>query len=605
MSTKIKSHRIDDKAIQNKHLADEFSLSEGSRVVLNHATHDNANDLSHDQYLILTQGGNGDIYHYHTGGSGGAEGIYTHAQIDASLLKIMMQLNSIKYGIEHSIMDLFDNDSGVDYGVPAPTVDTSKLTVTTDVTTLTPNTIYQYEASIKVKDGWTNLSASAKLITPVADSLYRKAQLTFRMPADYVVKAIKIFRTKSSSDFAFLGERSYTTLYSPEGFIYELIPKEGSNMETTALRLSVLGTSTDSLKDISDVAYGGKWIGPNVKNVLYQGAGIKVVYGFSNLDTTNKPGQLTLQWNSNIAYIPLDYIVEYSKTLNPNISLDSQWAPISDLRILDDFTATAMITDGAITNGTVVNNTRITNKFSFKPIPGCTGIRVRILRQISGVNLAGLYVYHLGASVGQKIYDDLGKNYNITPYKTMVIEVDSNGLMAENLNIGLIGAVDSGVVTAQTNAFSHTANNTTQGVNLNRTIREEVYVGAMNYNGFNKIKLAWNSNTANNKISNVTIALSNNGLDSPIITMPQTLKRVTFNNGQLNSAGVASTTISSDWIQLDFPVGNFVSFIVTYTIEIGLVYWHSQGNRYSWYKDGNVGGDMYNTDGAGFIGTTK
>jgi len=599
MSTKIMGHRIGEKQIKNNHMADDFRVSEGDKVLLNFPSHSNANDLTALQRQILTQGGLADSLHYHSGGGGGEEGIYTHPQIDAAILSLTMEMNSQKYGLDNAIVDRFDDSLGVFRGISRPVIDSvTEITSTTDVNTLTASRTYYYKAAIKWRDCLTDASAPIRFTTSdVGIAPYRKAQVQMELPSDN--KGLKIWRAVTDLINQDIFLELYKSIYSPESMRFEIVPGavSGHPNGKSALVINYNGVVNDVMRDLVSSVNGGVMIGTTIGSVQNMINGDTVVkYGVRFPSNTYSISQINLNWNSNPAYVPQDYKIEYATIPNPNIDIDTDWMPIRDLQLVIDDGMIQNGTNGTIDGEYIINNTVVANKFCFGTIPNPSGIRVTILRVLSGVRLDAFVAYYMGYSNGFKVVHSLDQSrVDLTGMKTMIIDIKAD-INHDRFTVGIVDAAYVAAITNQTTIYSSNNNNTSFGASLTTTYRSRSYMDSANQNrvGFNKVRVRI-SVAANTRISNITIGFDNSATSA--ISLPQTIRYVTFNGGLTTPTFVSAGLYWSDWIGLEFPNATFTYAIMSCICEQGTVYeYGANGNMYTYSS--TVANASWDTSGA-------
>lgn len=376
MGTKIKSHRIGDEAVLLKHLSKSIRIPE-SLLSLNYKTHSNEADLEVGQKNILTQGGNADTLHYHTGGGGGRQGIYTNEERDAQLLKLSMMVNADIFGLDKAIVDNFNDDSGIYKGyrhAKAPT-----LTNITDDTTYTGslkgNQEYSYGISYKNQYGQTNVVNVGSIITANAVNNAVNIELN-DVPSDN--KGLSIYRTDGSMEISLKDEEDgrwvnpfcmpYNTLASDKttglsstAFTFEYCREEYPQYITYAMPLA----------PGSPVALGST---PSV-NVPFD-------YFLVNINRTS-PYELEILWDRTDAFAPRDYEVYYTTDKQITDFEKANWQKFSILekQHVGYNIPARCATDGTIVDSyKIVNNTRPENKFYINPVEGITYLRIRVLR---------------------------------------------------------------------------------------------------------------------------------------------------------------------------------------------------------------------------------
>lgn len=425
--TKIKGHRIDEGSIELKHLKSDFKLPE-SKMNLNHPTHDNSGDITLAQKIVLTNGGNADLLHYHTGGGGGPQGIYTNEQRDAQLLKLSMLLSSTVYGMEKSFKELFDNDNDVYYGLPTsvPPILTNILDDPNVNGTLLPNQVYTYGISYKNINGETNVLYKEHIQTGNGTVNAIKVKLT-NVPKNI---GIKMFRTDEDVEQIVTqneDQNEWNNNQRANAFITRVDKTDG---------LSSLAISIDNVSGSNPPTYAANNIAYSIgKTVLSIGKALStVVYDetpeyFIQINNKGKTERIDLVWDINPANVPIDYELYYTTTPVAYNARTMEWQKFDSLSKLTDYKGVVLpiSTNGTITdNCKIASNNESQNVFKFTPVQDITAIYVKVTKQVSHCNLNDVRLWTVDGLANKVIYKTFYTPQDFSNYNTLKFDMKSN-----------------------------------------------------------------------------------------------------------------------------------------------------------------------------------
>lgn len=601
MSTKIRGHRIEEKSISVKHITDDFSLSEIKGVKLNYPTHDNKHDLNEEQYNVITQGGNADSYHNHTGGGGGANGIYTNVQRDVAILKIMMELNGLKNGLPKAIMDTFTDTKDIDYGVMPPSITNITSEVYTDQsvsTSLEPNMAYYYYVQTKNKGGWTTVCSPFKVTTPAADITNKiKNNINVVLPKNS--KGIKIFRQKGELDYVYEEFTSSSTI-SPDGSLYEIVPANNYNTAHNSIKFEQndrLEPNVDILNSINSPISRGLNLYDLYENVQLDSA----VYCFLAPKNNRSVNILKLVWSGNSLFVPISYEVYYTEYAFAGINELEKWKPLSTISNMYYVNPLEHNTDGVINGHRVTGNTKRINNFIFEPISEMKGIKIVCKEIKSGVQMALINVLTNDSHTSPSVIHKLNVPVDLSKYNTAMFDMMTFGNPHENsIGLDFFSRSEDSTYQAydQLYLYNSAPNNSNIAAIPNRTIRDSIYIGTRSDGDYDKIRISFKRLSGVVILKHVTVTVAN-GIDQIVFDYPETLTSVTFNGGKDYYEGT-DAGIDSDFVDFKFPKDKtYDTIIVSYVLEQGNIYIHVNGNTCQWYKDGRPGVDSY-ISGSGF-----
>lgn len=582
--SQIKGHRIAKRAVTTEHLHQDFKLKE-EKMELNHPTHDNSGDLTEAQKNTLTQMGNADTLHYHTGGGGGPQGIYTNEERDIQLLKLSMLLNATKYGMDKSVKDVFDDDSSVDYGIkPASTPMVTNLT--DDHTyggSLSPLQSYSYGVVYKTKYGKTNMINSESITTKNGGTNAVKITLD-AVPAEN--KGFEIYRCDGKSEKTIVENEVLEEWDNP--FNLEMaLESTDKTSGLSSTKVSVRGYTNASGTQAyvsSNIAYGvGKRVNSqseSLNSVLTKEVPFTYLVQIMNRGDVTR---LDLVWDKNPSNIPMDYELYYTTDFIGAGIENITWSKFNNLSKVKNMynVPLSISTDGSIANNSYIKgNTRPQNVFLFKRITDITCIKVVIKKVVQSCNLTDIRLFTEDNSSLEFITKDFGTPQTFSEFNTLKLDVKSNG-NHNNMKIGFLKNTE--VVTGAVTDWNQVPNTSISLTGKTLRCRVRSGQGAINRSSYDRIRIAIRP-VANQylKLENTYLMIDTRGhahddsiLDSDC---PEVVVPITWNNGlPYYEATPNGSVIYSDWVHIDFPNKNFQPYIVNFSIVSGgLQYYNNQ-----------------------------
>lgn len=480
MSTKIKGHRIDDAAIKLKHIDSTIKIPE-RMLNLNFSTHSNAGDLTVAQKNTLTQAGNADALHYHTGGGGGPQGIYTNQERDAQILKLWMQSNSSIFGLDKALLENFNDDSSIYRGMPSAKA--PLLTCLTDDSqypgSLQSNQEYSYGISYKNNYGQTNVMSIASIRT--GDGFTNAIRLEATDIPDGNT-GLSVYRTRGTTEMLLVEEGS-DKWENPHGLRYEEYA-----VDKTAGFTSTAFTWDASENSFSPyLAYNLQTV-PDVSLSLNTTPNVNPPFDYYLISSTREAVQrIEVLWDIIPSYAPRDYEIYYTTDTQIVDFETANWLKFESLakQEIDFLVPQQTATDGTIEGSyRIVNNTTPENKFNVAPTSGITYIRIRVTRidnlcRLTRVNLLGpekshrRFAYLDTRGIDLTSFNTLKFDYKTTGH-SIPFQVES---MRESESVGNV--VNLYNITPA--SFSATQNEVRDGHILARIYRSSV-LNSINYN---------------------------------------------------------------------------------------------------------------------------
>lgn len=601
-ATQIKGHRIGDKQIEQKHLHDSFILPE-DRLKLNHPTHSDAGDLTVAQKNTLTQMGNGDSLHYHTGGGGGPQGIYTNAERDVQLLKLSMLVSATKWGMDKSVKDLFDDDASIYYGF-RNAISPTLINITDDPSIgglLPANTSFTYGIAFKTQYGETEVSNTTVITTGSGTNNSIKISIDEAPTGN---KGMKLFRSSGNVERVIVENENINEWVNP----YNLDVALNGTDKTAGLssfKVSTKGFTNANgsiIRNSSNIAYG---VGRRVLNDGQQ-LNVQILQNppFEYLIQINNKAiaaRLDIIWDSNPSQIPLSYEVYYTTDYIPTDITSVKWNKFERLsKFRTAFNSILSIsTDGdIIDNYKVTNNTRSQNIFSFKAVANITAIKIKVINVQSKCQLNDIRLFTETNSTNLSIFKDFNGPQDFREFKTLKIDVKSNARHKDNLKIAF--EKSSEVISNTANDISY---NSTTSMNLTgNTIRTRYGSGSWNRYGYDRVRIQLSPEPNQYlKLENIFIHIDNKsghlhsttgydiGIDAVVVP-------VTFNNGLSYYDGVPTGPIYSDWLPIQFPNISFNSYVVSMRVVTGTLkyYNYTYTETYSTSTNGYEGDLIWN-----------
>lgn len=582
--TQLKGHRIGEKQIEQKHLHDSFILPE-DRLKLNYPTHDNVGDLTAAQKNTLTQMGNGDSLHYHTGGGGGPQGIYTNAERDVQLLKLSMLVNATKWGMDKSVKDLFDDDASIYYGL-RNAISPTLVNITDDPSIgglLPANTSYTYGVAFKTLYGETAVSNTTVITTGSGTNNAIKISID---EAPVGNKGMKLFRSTGDVEQVIVENENITEWNNP----YNLDVSLNGTDKTAGLssfKVSTKGFTNANggvIRNSSNIAYGvGRRVlndGQQLSTQILKNPPFEYLIQINNKAVA---ARLDIIWDSNPSQIPLSYEVYYTTDYIPTDITSVNWNKFERLsKFRTAFNVPLSIsTDGDIVdNYKITSNTRSQNIFSFKAVANITAIKIKVINVQSKCQLNDVRLFTETNSTNLSIFKDFNGPQDFRAFKTLKLDMKSNARHKDNLKIAFEKSTESIGSTVADIPYSCTQ----AAVNLTGySVRCRSNQGnSFNRYGYDRIRIQLNPEPNQYlRLENIYIHVdlqsghihSSAGYD--ITGVDTVVIPVTFNNGLSYYDGTPTGAIYSDWIPVQFPNITFNSYIVTFRVITGSLKWYS------------------------------
>lgn len=603
MSTKIKGHRISDKAIGKQHLTDDFNIQEGdSELTLTHPTHSNMYDLNAAQYAIMTQGGNAESLHYHPGGEGGAAGIYTHKQIDKAILEINMKLNAFALRLENSLTDYLDDFSDIDFGIPAPILESIVEIETADVITgIIPERRYEYRA-VAFKGVDNTEPSSVYGITTTAETVGSGKTVELKFNVDSESTGIKIWRSKMTSPIKEILILAGSNLVPDNKVEYEVFPTTDPGNEGLMLNIPYIAYLADyASTELSSESNGAFKVGAEInkqytdEEILEEPDG-RLMYGYYNQGPQADAERVWLVFDGNPALTPTDFVLQCTTSADPDILRDEDWESVEGAVYVNDSYGVDL---GPLTPAGVASE----NKSAFIYIEflpkKVTGMRLIITGTLGGVKLKRFDVYSFNGTLnGRGVNHELPASMDISALKTLLVNVEA---LEDHNKFGLKliddEIVEDVVYTKNDYAYTHT----NVGASENRHYRTHFYFGSFDGSKYSKMRIGFHKATSwDTELEDVSVGFTN-GTNRADIDFPSTFRRVTFNGGNPRAENTLDqSTIWSDWIDISMP-SSVLAYNVTFKITKGNLYGYNHGNSYTWYKDNTPGAQYDLNNDVGWV----
>lgn len=422
MATKIKGHRIEDGSIELKHFDPLIQIPE-SKLALNYPTHSNAGDLTVSQKNTMTLGGNADHLHYHTGGGGGPQGIYTNEERDAQLLKLSMLVNADVFGLDKALVENFNDDSGIYRGYPS--AKSPLLESMTDNASypgsLQQQKEYTYGVSYKNRYGQTSVYNAASCMTGTGFTNAMRIQLD-DVPIDN--QGLSIYRTEGSTEMNLLDEKE-DKWENPFGMLQESYTSDKTS-----------GFSAMSFTHENSVNAPVEYVTEGLPTVSGKGIALNATPNqevpfdyFLIASSRTSAYSLEILWDVIPSYAPRDYEVYYTKDTQVIDFENANWIKFDKLIPHSaEYKAPACFATNGTVEGSyrVVNNTTPENKFYINPVEGITYLRIRVTRidnlcRLRKVNLVGAERSH-----NRHFYLDTS-SIDFTPFNTIKFDYKTTG----------------------------------------------------------------------------------------------------------------------------------------------------------------------------------
>lgn len=420
--TQIKGHRIGDEQIELKHLHSDIKIPE-KNLDLKYATHSNAGDLTVEQKNVMTMGGNADSLHYHTGGGGGPQGIYTNEERDAQLLKLAMLVNANVFGLDKAMVDNFDDDSSIYRGyksAKSPTL--SALTNNLQYPgTLKQNTEYTYGVSYKNKYGQTNVINVASCLTESGLTNAIRMQMD-DVPSDN--EGISIYRTEGSTELLFMDD-------SNDRWVNQvgLMQEEYAVDKTIGLTATAI-THENSIDAAVEYVSENMGVVSGVSQPLNTQVNANVPFDFYLISKARTPAySLEILWSAIPSFAPRDYEVYYTTDTQVADFEKANWQKFTKLEphYVGYNVKACFGTNGTIEdNYRVTNNTLPENKFYINPVEGITYIRIKVTRIDNLCKLVRVNMVGAERSHNRPFFINMD-GIDLTPYNTIKFDYKTSG----------------------------------------------------------------------------------------------------------------------------------------------------------------------------------
>jgi hypothetical protein len=595
-ASQIKGHRIAERQIENKHLHENFKLPE-EKLVLNYKTHDNSGDLTVAQKNTLTQMGNADGLHFHTGGGGGPQGIYTNEERDVQLLKLAMLINATKYGMDKSVQDGLDNDDDIDYGIkPAAAPVLSNITDGPELGTLKANATYSYGVAFKTKYGKTNVTNGAAITTNNGANNSVQLNIVDVPPQN---TGMEVYRCEGTIEKLIVENEKVSEWDNPNNYEMNV---EGSDKTSGygSVKVNLKGYNTNgtvSYPSVNIASGVGKRVisaGEALNTVLTKSTPIYYYIGVNNKGVCNR---LDLVWGRAPSNVPLDYEVYYTTDTIINDVDAVNWNKFERLvKVRGSYgNALNVSTDGQITdNYKVTNNTRPYNNFLFKSVPNITAIKIVVTKVQQNCSLDDLRLWTENNSALGAINKDFGTPQAFSAYGTLKMDVKSN-LSHSNIKTQLLKGTEAVTNTVSEWSLGSTANYALTGNTLRCRVGDSTYRNR--YGTYDRIRVAIRVPAgAYVKFENVFLHVDGRSHDHQMSycdpDTPETVVPLTFNGNNYyeGTPTSANNLIWSDWVPIKFPNKNVYAYYVTLTVVSGGLMYNTNTYSYTWYSNNNVQG---------------
>lgn len=592
-NTKLKGHRIAEKALEDKHFKDDVVFEEGGRVALNFPTHSNEADLTLDEKNTLTQLGNADSLHYHTGGGGGPQGIYTNEERDAQLLRLNLLVNSSRYGIDRSVRDSLENDDTIDYGIysaPAP-----HCIAAEGEGVLPSETEYTYAVAYCNKYGSTNITASTTVKT--GTGLNNAVYLTLRdVPAENT--GFEVYRTTDKVSIV-VGEFDVYNRFINNEYIRFYLDNGDKTSGLSSLNLRVKGVE-DNREYYSpmDLLYGNNKIvsqsGEQLNTIIYKQA----PYSFTifNMNRRKTVNRLDLIWGPEINLVPSEYEVYYTDDENAVQGSSIQWKRLSTLTKRIDYRnrETNMSTDGDIVDNIVSNNSRAHNSFYLGGLLNVSAIRIVVKDAPENVRLYAVRAFSEQQGDYRKLIYKFDNPIDINDYESLSFDIKSNG-DNRKLLIALSNSEDSDV----TNVTKIVNYNYQSSLHGQQYTTYRAYINTAwgsNYDKYDKMRIGIRAESDQYiEFDNVHMLIGSTATSSYYSFRGMVNVPVTF-NGSYEYKGVAPSDglIWSDWFECPWSSSNYNNYSTSKGFTTSL---YLKAGRLSCYGSGTT---YYSKDMVGY-----
>ena len=589
MGTKIKSHRIENNAIEKRHIKNDVKFTENEDLTLNFPTHDNSNDLSLEQNQILTQGGNADTLHYHSGGGGGAAGILTNPEVDKAIMDLMLRVNAVETGMDNVILDQLDDIRDLDHGYNSPIISFVQLEDGTSLeNSLLEGDRLGYRLLTKIDGGHTNTSSDYFInITP--GYTFPTALLFLTLPPEN--EGYQLYRRKVSSMEYNAKFNDITNISSKEEIDFEIVPSDYFS-QNDFLRIDARENNIRSINSHNNIFENQSNVYMNFGEFIVPEnyTGDNTIIALKTNSTINKINKILIDFNDNELDIARDFIIEFATVSNPNIYDDSVWNQLTNIR------KTNFMEDNfEIENNIIINNNEFDVEIAFDDIRDITAIRFTVLDKVEAVYVMRIYAENLLATdtyeighINKKLINKFdSKDIKNFEYKIRNSNNEIPDITAKFKNeLGWYYPNIRTQMNIENNISHYTIEN-----KIVRTTTDGVY----EYSGITKddmfnIKLRNHNPGAPITIRNMNIVACQTYNQKDIINRHyETLTEITFNNGE-NEITTDEEYFYTDLFKfINFPKAAFTSGrfpIITFEVVGVADFWmHSDSYNYTWIAD--------------------
>lgn len=565
MVTHIKGHRIGHEEIGREHMNPNSKLEERD-ISLNYPTHDNSGDLTVEQKNSLTSGGNCDNLHYHTGGGGGPQGIYTNEQRDAELLKLSLALNAQVHGMDKSIRNNLEDDSTIDYGLkPAKT---PQLEVLEDGGYISGGTNYTYGISYTNKRGETDIRNISSIKTNKGVSNAIKINID-EVPEG--AERYKVYRTDGTVnqtvdtfDGEFIGDTQ----------IVNYIDKNDKIDGEGALYLkTVSGTGQTNLINKKE------FIGNQAKTVYTFDKNKKNEYIIKTTfkSGTNLTNRIDIIWGPEHALVPSDYDIYCLRLRDVDHASEQVWEKIPFGGFAKDRYGNRLqiFTDGEFDGISVVGNTNNINSFyldnSYSEI---FAIKL-VVKKAREYKLYDIRYINRAAENGSMLFKKLPQPVLLEGYNS--IELVSKCKNSYNKAIEEVHLLDNSEEAIEP-VVVHNYNRSSSGYVGPITIRSFL-TSSSTIKENNRIRFTFEVEEGKHIKFNNCFFTTVTGVNSTSVSKTTTFIPVTF-GGKLEYDGIPeSTQIVSDWCFYKAPDEGFYSCL-SWSLISGKMFLANSGNGY-------------------------
>lgn len=574
--SQIKGYRIANGQITPDHLSSDFKLKE-NQLNLNYPTHDNSGDLTVEEKNTLTAMGNADKLHYHLGGGGGVQGIYTNEERDVQLLKLSMLVNSTKYGMDKSVKDMFKDDSSIYYGVKTA-IAPNLVLHNADAEypgVLNPNSDYSYALVYKTLYGKTNV-INASSITTGGGTVNAVTIEAADVPPSNL--GLEIYRCDGNVEKVIVDNENLSEWDNPFNLPISLdSSRKTSGLSSTKISLKGFGNGSSAQYVSTNLALNvGKTVlstSTQLNTVITKNPPINYYIQINNRGNSNR---IDLIWDKNPANIPLNYELYYTtEYVGSTTEVSVDWYPFNKLTKMKNMynVPLSVSTDGTISEDftSITGNSKFSNIFLFETVQNISAIKIVVNKVPQNCNLIDLRLWTEENSSMKFITHDFKTGQNFSNYNTLKVDVKSNG-NHRNVALNLLDSQDT-VTNPVTEYNAGTASTITNFTG--QTVRMRVGDNTTrNRLGYDRIRFSIRPLPNQNlRIENCFITLDTRGHDHNInladANSSQVVIPITFNNGFNYYEGIPTGPIWCDWAYAPFPNQTIGAYVVTFSVVTG------------------------------------